>query len=156
MKSHSARIAFSIVTALSLTGCNTGQFPVKMAKGQVTCDGKPVTSGSIQFTPIGTKDGIESGKPASATVDSDGTFVLSTYGRFDGAIVGKHRVQYDAAAGDEEGEDENDDGGETVRKSDRQKNKKRESTCVQTEEIILEVMANGQNNFKIELKSKLR
>ncbi len=33
-------------------GCGSTDFPVRPAKGQVLCDGKPVASGSITFTPM--------------------------------------------------------------------------------------------------------
>ena len=43
---------------------------------------------------------ISAGKPASATVNEDGTFTLSTYGNNDGAVLGKHTVTYTPPAAD--------------------------------------------------------
>ena len=34
------------------------------------------------------------GKPASGSVGADGTFKLSTYGDGDGAVIGKHKLNY--------------------------------------------------------------
>jgi hypothetical protein len=145
---------------LSLVGCGGGQFPVRPAKGKVVCDGKPITSGSVTFTPISTDASkLETGKQASATLNSEGVFVLSTYGRFDGAIVGKHSVQF-SGSGEEDldAETESNDEGESEVNSGKSKNtrqgKKQKSDCDQKEEIIVEVTARGENNFTIELTPK--
>ncbi len=41
----------------------------------------------------GTKNSVL-GKPATGVVQDDGSFVLSTYGNNDGAVVGKHQVMF--------------------------------------------------------------
>lgn len=84
----------------ALTGCGSGgDFATAPAKGIVTCSGQPLTGGTIYFSPIGTpgktgKDGAITGKPATGEIQSDGTFILTTYRDNDGAVVGKHRVTY--------------------------------------------------------------
>jgi hypothetical protein len=62
-------------------------------KGRVTCNGKPVAEAAITFNPVpqSEKD-KEPGKPATGYTEADGTYVLSTFRKHDGAIVGKHRV----------------------------------------------------------------
>jgi|LSQX01.2.fsa_nt_gb hypothetical protein len=81
-----------------LTGCGkTGsEYTVAPVKGKVTYNGEAVKGGSITLRPIAAVDGKEgvTGKPASGSVGGDGTFVLSTYGKNDGAVVGKHQVMY--------------------------------------------------------------
>ena len=145
---------------LTLLGCGSGQFPVRPAKGKIVCNGKPITSGSVTFTPISTDASkLETGKQASATLNSDGLFVLSTYGRFDGAIIGKHSVQFSGGGEeDSDAETESNEEGEPEANSGKSKNnrlgKKRKSDCAQKEEIIVEVTARGENDFTIELSPK--
>jgi hypothetical protein len=64
--------------------------------GKVTFQGQPVKGGSITFRPIKTASTKESlkGKPASGSVKDDGTFVLTTYGKDDGAVIGTHEVLF--------------------------------------------------------------
>jgi hypothetical protein len=81
-----------------LAGCGKGSgFKVAPVKGKITHQGQPVKGGSITFTPIaggGDAKGGNLGKPSTAQVNDDGTFVLSTYGTNDGAVLGKHRITY--------------------------------------------------------------
>ncbi len=81
--------------------CGPSGFPVAPVTGKVLCKGQPVSSGTITFVPIGKPGSKETGKPASGMLKSDGTFSLSTYGRFDGAIVGEHDVQFTSSEGEE-------------------------------------------------------
>src|SRR5690606_26352927 len=76
-----------------LAGCGKKQ-PFETAKvtGSVTLDGKPVTEGSVLFTPA-------QGWPASGKLDTEGHFTLSTYEDQDGAIVGKHEIAIIAQSG---------------------------------------------------------
>ncbi len=147
----------SIILTLSLVlcsaGCGNQEYPVQSARGKVVCNGKPVTSGSVLFTPMGKPNSSETGKPAVATVSSDGTFVLSTFGRFDGAIVGKHSVQYSGSEEeDAEAEPEGDD--ENIKTAKRPRKKQSAPQCVQNGEIIVEVTASGPNDFMVELTSR--
>ena len=133
-------------------GCDGGDFVVRPAKGVVTCDGVPVSGGSISFTPQGDSETLETGKPASATIRDDGTFTLSTYGRFDGAIVGKHSVTY--LGGDEEDNEESEGTSDEALESRQPKKAaaaRAKPTCTQTKEIIVEVTRSGENDFQIEL-----
>jgi hypothetical protein len=77
------------LTALALgvgaAGCGNNDGPAAVpVSGTVTYQGKPVTKGSVQFIP-------EVGRGAFGVI-VDGQFVLSTYGNYDGAIPGKHKV----------------------------------------------------------------
>jgi len=143
-------IYFKILILILFAGCGDGQFPVRPAKGKVVCSGKPVTSGSVTFTPIGA-----AGKPASAAVGADGSFVLSTFGKFDGAIVGKHQVEFSVPEADNS-ENEELDADEGASDATRRKAKKGQmnmakSNCVQMGEITVEVQSSGKNDFMIEL-----
>jgi hypothetical protein len=164
--SHSlipTHVSVSVVLALALmpftAGCGDGGFPVADAKGKVVCNGQPVTVGTVTFAPMGEGKSLETGKPATATIGPDGTFVLTTNDRFDGAIVGKHRVTYMGP----EGEDE-EEGAEAKTPSEgspeeranaakliKERRAQQKSQCVQQGEIILEVKADGENDFTIEL-----
>jgi hypothetical protein len=62
-------------------------------KGRVTCNGKPVGEAAVTFSPAPRFDGDkEPGKPATGFTEADGTYVLSTCKKLDGALIGKHRV----------------------------------------------------------------
>lgn len=151
--------ALSLVVLLVFSaGCGGNAFQVALAKGKVLCNGQPVTSGYISFVPMG--DGEENGKAAAATIASDGTFTLSTYGKFDGAIVGKHKVEFTGSVGEdaepeaeeEEAEPESAEEPEAKTKTTT-KREKNKNNCVQKKEIIVEVTATGPNDFTIEINS---
>ena len=71
---------------IAASGCGEKQFPVAPAEGKIICQGKPLECGSVIFQP-------RTGPPARGKIQSDGTFVLSTYGNGDGAMIGTHRVR---------------------------------------------------------------
>jgi len=87
---------------LATTGCGGGGAATASVSGKVTYEGKPVTGGSIGFSPIGTGSG-NPGKAGGSTVQSDGTYTVSTYGEDDGAVIGKHKVSYTAPQGESPG-----------------------------------------------------
>jgi hypothetical protein len=160
--SMSARVSLSIIAFASAllplgTGCSGGKFPIVPAKGKVVCNGQPVTRGSVTFSPIGEAATAELGKPATAALGSDGMFVLSTHDRFDGAVVGKHSVQFVLPEGEEEESSEEDappegspeERARYIAKMKEQRTKK--TACVQQGEIIVEVKKDGENDFTIEL-----
>jgi hypothetical protein len=141
-------MVFSI--AVCLTGCGSGEFPVRPVSGTVVCDGQPVTKGSVTFTPLGDGKTAETGKPAAAEIAQDGSFKLSTFDLFDGAIVGKHRVEYTGSEGEEE-----DDSGEGDDEAPAKKARaKSAAACGLDKELIVEVKSSGENVFKIELTKK--
>ena len=83
------------VCLLLLTGCGKDfRKEVAPVSGTVSCGGQLVTEGYVIFTPK-VPDGADpkdSGKTATAYINSDGTYTLSTYGDGDGAIIGDHDV----------------------------------------------------------------
>ncbi len=91
-------VSLCVAGLAALAGCGSkgAEYTVAPVKGKLVCRGQPVKGGHITFRPLqaaGGKAGI-TGKPASAEVKEDGTFVLSTYGKQDGAVVGKHEITY--------------------------------------------------------------
>jgi hypothetical protein len=89
---------FLILVLAALVGCGGGggggnhtpleQKKTVPARGIVTYKGKPLDNASVTFMPL------EEGKTISArgSTDGVGSFVLSTYGKDDGAPVGKYKV----------------------------------------------------------------
>ncbi|MCA9239252.1 MAG: hypothetical protein KDA37_03595 [Planctomycetales bacterium] len=80
---HGAALA---LLALALGGCHSRP-PLGKVTGRVTLDGKPLGFGKVMF------QNTHGGQPAIGDIESDGTFVLSTFTPGDGAIVGSHRVR---------------------------------------------------------------
>ena len=71
---------------LACLGCTPTGPAIEPVQGTVTLDGEPLANASVVFIP-------ENGRPAGATTDSQGHYVLTfTEGR-EGATLGKHKVQ---------------------------------------------------------------
>jgi hypothetical protein len=72
-----------------LSGCGAGDgFRASLVpvKGKVTFKGKPLTKGTVTFEPDG------EGRLATGDLQADGTYVLTTYAKGDGTVVGQHKV----------------------------------------------------------------
>jgi len=81
-----------LVFPVGLVGCGGGNLaPVK---GKVTVSGEPAKGGSLIFSPLGSGEEASPGKPASAEIQSDGTYTLGTNRPSDGAHVGHHRIGF--------------------------------------------------------------
>ncbi len=99
-----------LMLLLSNAGCGGGgggeQYDVVPVSGVVTCEGKPVANAGVNFTPIAEEGRAEGrpGRPALAITDEQGRFRLSTYGDYDGAIVGSHRVTVGLDSQSEDGQ----------------------------------------------------
>ena len=85
-KLNARRYGLLILLATALSGCGPDHPAVVPASGVVLFEGKPLTSGSLMFQP-------ERGRHSRAQIETDGTFVMSTFGEFDGTTVGKHSVR---------------------------------------------------------------
>ncbi|MCH2114856.1 MAG: carboxypeptidase-like regulatory domain-containing protein [Pirellulales bacterium] len=81
-------LAYTIMAALLLNGCKKDKYPPRFrVTGKVTFpDGAPVRTGVIEFVPI------RGNLTANGTINSDGTYSLSTIGQDDGACAGEYRV----------------------------------------------------------------
>ncbi len=89
-------VAAGVLLVTSLSGCGGSDFDTAPVRGEVTHQGKPVSGGSVTFRPKATDGSTRAGKPASGIVESDGTYVLGTYGKSDGAVIARHSVSYSA------------------------------------------------------------
>jgi hypothetical protein len=85
-----AIIATAVFLLLPFAGCGSSSAPkgapTLPVKGTVTYKGQPLTKGRVVFEPDG------AGKEAYGEIQPDGSFVLSTYKKDDGAVIGNHRV----------------------------------------------------------------
>jgi hypothetical protein len=82
----------AILGLFAITGCGSGDgLNRKMISGTVTCDGKPVSAGSILFEP----DTYESGTAVGATI-RDGRFSISER---DGPVPGSYKVRIYMSSG---------------------------------------------------------
>jgi hypothetical protein len=66
-------------------GCGSKHAPMAPVEGRVLLDGRPLASGSVGTIPV-------AGRGAHGDVQSDGSFALHTFGKNDGALIGKHKV----------------------------------------------------------------
>ena len=74
----------AIVFSFAVAGCGSDA-ELGSVHGVVRLDGKPVATGTVRFLPT-------AGRAASGKIESDGSFVLGTYGKSDGALIGMHQV----------------------------------------------------------------
>lgn len=90
--SRSVQSCFAALVICAMAGCGGDANPATAyVTGKIMYNGQPLADGRVIFYPTG-KKGDGTGKPARASLDSDGTFVLSTYGSGDGAVIGDHNV----------------------------------------------------------------
>lgn len=75
---------------IGLLGCSSSQPPVAPVTGKITCQGKPVANAVVRFSPVDQSSGKT--KEGEGKTNERGQFTLSTFGRHDGALVGKHKV----------------------------------------------------------------
>ena len=116
-------------------GCGSPDGLVPVA-GVVHLDGAPMSGGKILFTPV------EQGKPAAGPIQTDGSFVLSSYSLNDGAKPGKHRLMIMTYAS---------------KRADRapaQAEAPRTRTAwVPPQDYIIEIEANKQNQLQIDVST---
>ena len=82
---------FLPLALILLAGCSSSPEKTYPVQGVVRLDGKPLDGGSVLF------ESIEPGSSgrrytARGTIDGQGNYRLSTFGRYDGAVAGRHRV----------------------------------------------------------------
>jgi len=84
-----------LLAATVALGCGDGRtkFDVAPTDGRVHCEGQPVPYVTVYFEPLPDGSKSKTGKSAVGYADEKGTFVLTTYDKSDGAVVGKHRVR---------------------------------------------------------------
>jgi hypothetical protein len=84
------RYLLVLTSTLLISGCSKGDLNLGRVSGKITYNGQPVTAGEILFMPDESK--ATNGPPATGSISSDGSFVISTLESGDGAIVGIHKV----------------------------------------------------------------
>lgn len=90
---HPKQLASLLALLVLSAGCGgSTKPPTAPTTGIVTIDGKPLTQGRVTTEPVAKAPGEKPGKAGFGIIQSDGTFVLSTYEEQDGAVVGPHRV----------------------------------------------------------------
>jgi hypothetical protein len=87
--------------AILLAGCggDPNKPPLGKVSGTVTYNGKPVTSGSVIFTPVAGQ-GAETGQVATGQLESDGSYTMTTFDFGDGVVLGQHVVTVEARGED--------------------------------------------------------
>lgn len=86
MLKHKITAFDTLALLIAVAGCSSGGPDIAYVTGRVTMDGKPLANAAVVFIP-------ENGRPAGATTDADGNYVLNfTQGRR-GAIPGKNLIR---------------------------------------------------------------
>jgi hypothetical protein len=80
------RVAALPLVALAFVGCGDGRPSVVPVQGRILIDGQPLTHGAIRVVP-------ENARAATAQIQPDGTFRLTTFKENDGCVRGKHAVE---------------------------------------------------------------
>lgn len=94
---RSSDTAFICILSVLPLGCSSDTpFDYVPVKGKVTYeDGTPVPGGQLQFTSQAPPKGMAYPRPASASLDRDGTFDAVTSRKYgDGLVRGKHKVSF--------------------------------------------------------------
>jgi hypothetical protein len=88
-----ANCAFLIAGFLIVAaGCSKAPYDTAAVQGTVTLDGQPLSKGKVMFAPVAASGSAKVGKPGFGQVNAEGRFIVSTYGKEDGAVVGTHWV----------------------------------------------------------------
>ncbi len=76
----------AILFAVPFSGCGPSGPAMGRVNGIVTYDDKPLAAAEVMFVPV------DGGRPARSLTDSQGGYVLTTFTKNDGAIVGEHLI----------------------------------------------------------------
>jgi hypothetical protein len=87
-------VAFLSAVMLTTVGCGSAGKTFKVG-GVVTLDGKPLPGATVSFMPMG------EGRAATGRTDTDGRFLLGTFGTEDGAAAGEYKVVITVSAANE-------------------------------------------------------
>jgi hypothetical protein len=94
LQAVAATLALAMLTT-TLAGCGSGDRKTYRAGGRVVFqDGSPMPSGKIELSPMGKVNSASGKSPPNpaGVIENDGTFQLTTYKPFDGALPGRYRV----------------------------------------------------------------
>ncbi len=97
-RSNAARpgdLLLTLLLVLAVPSCSSSRDgnrkPVHPVRGQVFVQGKPAVGAFVLFVPVNEPAEPKDPRPR-ATVEADGSFVVSTYGANDGAPAGEYVV----------------------------------------------------------------
>jgi hypothetical protein len=149
---HRWSIGIAMATACIASGCGSGDdLPREPISGTVTFEGQPIPSGSIQFVPRQTKEGI-----ASGAVIADGRFRVD---REDGPVPGSYQVMIFASDQTQATSPVEPPGpGASATKEEKKQARARRSAELLPlrynlkSELIAEVKAGGPNVYTFDLK----
>ena len=156
-------IALLAIFSVTLTGCS-GNGDFAPVSGTVTYDGKPVPKLKVVFSPEPVGENYAVGPYSIGKTDDQGNFTLKT--RYDdvGAVIGKHKLNFEysdigeTAMADLKADmrDAQDGGGEQVAKvKDRiakLKAKLKGRPILQAVGVVVDVPSGGLDDYKLELK----
>lgn len=92
MRNKFTKVTAAIVCiALAVgVGCEQSPYVLAPVRGTVTIDGQPLSRAKVMFAPVEVANNPNPGKPAFGILKDDGSFVLTTCEKDDGAVVGEH------------------------------------------------------------------
>lgn len=142
-KTYNAKLLIPLLLPLLMVvGCGSSSGPeLGSVYGRVTIDGSPLADAFVRFQPL------QNGRPAIATTDSDGYYVLRYTNESDGAVLGQHIVRISTATPATDSEE-----GQTAAKLETvpvQYNRDASKNPKMQVEI-----KSGKNEFNFELESK--
>jgi hypothetical protein len=105
-RSYARYWRFAALGVALLLGCNAKP-AVAPVSGKILYNGQPLPYGNVVFQP-------SKGQPAGGAIQSDGSFRLSTFREYDGAIVGPHKVRVACYASQRPSAKANKGGGEAT------------------------------------------
>ena len=149
--------SFAGLACGAISGCGGGdEFDVVPISGTVTCNGDPLSAGHVQFMPSSgaASEGGGStiaGKMATAVIQADGSYTLTTYEEGDGAVVGRLRVLIlPATTDDEDVENYQDDDEENEEDDEDNDDEEIPLPCPMPRDLFVEVTA-GTSVVNIEM-----
>ena len=86
-----AGLTVLLAGVLPQTGCGPSNPDTVPVHGRVTWQGEPIGQGTVAFMPAEGQDD-RARRVASGRIESDGSYRLSTFGQFDGAMPGSYQV----------------------------------------------------------------
>jgi hypothetical protein len=146
----SLSIGIVAAAACSLSGCGAGDdLPREPISGTVTFEGQPIRSGSIQFVPQKTKEGV-----ASGGIIADGRFSVA---RDDGPVPGSYQVMIFAADQTQAASPVEPPGAGATPAEKKKARAERSAVLIPVRynmqsELTAEVKAGGPNTYTFDLK----
>jgi hypothetical protein len=136
-RTRSRFFVMGLLLSATTFGCG-GDSNMAPVSGKVLLDGQPLTQGWVTTLPA-------AGRGARGLIQPDGSFVLGTDDKSDGAVIGLHQVAVTSYAVSADQGPESGPGKLLVPE---------EYVSPSTSELTIDVKADGDNNPVLELTSK--